>query len=529
MNLLNVIKIDSNGIPYGEVNQLGGVFVNGRPLPNAIRMRIVEMANLGIRPCDISRQLRVSHGCVSKILARYQETGSILPGAIGGSKPRVTTPKVVAKIREYKQKDQGIFAWEIRDKLLQERICDKYNVPSVSSISRILRNKIGPLSQPTYHEGSSHCGASNLMMENDENENYMSNLNQNNSRRSDQSSYSAFNNNNEQNDSSLSSSSASSSTSNTPLIPNVHNVVETHKEEPSIRSPLNHSNNSQQLSSSSSSSSTSSISPSTIHQSSLSPTHDQKNSAVLNQNLIKLEPYLFENWHQSSNSPLAVSNRLSNYPINYNNMYAAAVSYQQHQQQQNSSFIQQQYNSYQNSYANQQQAYNQQYISNPQSQQQHQQQQQQQVPVHNLSQTKMNNYATQNYNEYSAYYNLNAQTSTNAYYNQDYLFRNANGFQTHHQQQLANIYETNSEQSSPSSSSSNSTSSLLSATSATSTAAAVAVAASALVGVIQQQQQQQQQQQTSTSTSAPTKTASLLSTVSHYPTNYYMPLTQQTS
>ncbi|XP_076311489.1 paired box protein Pax-1-like isoform X2 [Tachypleus tridentatus] len=128
---------------YGEVNQLGGVFVNGRPLPNAIRLRIVELAQLGVRPCDISRQLRVSHGCVSKILARYHETGSILPGAIGGSKPRVTTPKVVAYIKDLKQKDPGIFAWEIRDRLLADGICDKYNVPSVSSISRILRNKIG--------------------------------------------------------------------------------------------------------------------------------------------------------------------------------------------------------------------------------------------------------------------------------------------------------------------------------------------------------------------------------------------------
>lgn len=135
-------------MPYGEVNQLGGVFVNGRPLPNSIRMQIVELASKGIRPCDISRQLKVSHGCVSKILARFQETGSILPGAIGGSKPRVTTPKVVAKIRDYKNRDPGIFAWEIRDKLLAERVCDRYNVPSVSSISRILRNKIGPLSQP---------------------------------------------------------------------------------------------------------------------------------------------------------------------------------------------------------------------------------------------------------------------------------------------------------------------------------------------------------------------------------------------
>ncbi|KAJ7338345.1 hypothetical protein JRQ81_011334 [Phrynocephalus forsythii] len=145
---------------YGEVNQLGGVFVNGRPLPNAIRLRIVELAQLGIRPCDISRQLRVSHGCVSKILARYNETGSILPGAIGGSKPRVTTPNVVKHIRDYKQGDPGIFAWEIRDRLLADGVCDKYNVPSVSSISRILRNKIGNLSQPggPYDGGSGSTG-----------------------------------------------------------------------------------------------------------------------------------------------------------------------------------------------------------------------------------------------------------------------------------------------------------------------------------------------------------------------------------
>ncbi|XP_006895720.1 PREDICTED: paired box protein Pax-1-like [Elephantulus edwardii] len=139
---------------YGEVNQLGGVFVNGRPLPNAIRLRIVELAQLGIRPCDISRQLRVSHGCVSKILARYNETGSILPGAIGGSKPRVTTPNVVKHIRDYKQGDPGIFAWEIRDRLLADGVCDKYNVPSVSSISRILRNKIGSLAQTGPYEAS---------------------------------------------------------------------------------------------------------------------------------------------------------------------------------------------------------------------------------------------------------------------------------------------------------------------------------------------------------------------------------------
>ncbi|XP_050546990.1 protein gooseberry-like isoform X2 [Daktulosphaira vitifoliae] len=130
------------GYPFqgqGRMNQLGGVFINGRPLPNHIRLKIVEMAAAGVRPCVISRQLRVSHGCVSKILNRYQETGSIRPGVIGGSKPRVATPDVERRIEEYKKANPAMFSWEIRDKLVKDGICDKNSAPSISSISRLLR------------------------------------------------------------------------------------------------------------------------------------------------------------------------------------------------------------------------------------------------------------------------------------------------------------------------------------------------------------------------------------------------------
>ncbi|XP_068583288.1 paired box protein Pax-5 isoform X3 [Cebidichthys violaceus] len=44
-----------------------------------------------------------------------------------------------------------MFAWEIRDRLLAERVCDNDSVPSVSSINRIIRTKV---QQPPGQTGS---------------------------------------------------------------------------------------------------------------------------------------------------------------------------------------------------------------------------------------------------------------------------------------------------------------------------------------------------------------------------------------
>ncbi len=91
------------------------------------------------------------------VFFRFYETGSIKPGVIGGSKPKVATPNVVTKIEDYKQENPSIFAWEIRDRLLQEGICDKANVPSVSSINRIVRTR-AQQRQKVLHEKSSYMG-----------------------------------------------------------------------------------------------------------------------------------------------------------------------------------------------------------------------------------------------------------------------------------------------------------------------------------------------------------------------------------
>ena len=52
----------------------------------------------------------------------------------------MATPDIEKKILDIQKENPGIFSWEIREKLLKEGLIDRPSVPSVSSISRILRS-----------------------------------------------------------------------------------------------------------------------------------------------------------------------------------------------------------------------------------------------------------------------------------------------------------------------------------------------------------------------------------------------------
>ncbi|TMS37292.1 hypothetical protein L596_004255 [Steinernema carpocapsae] len=68
-----------------------------------------------------------------------EEMGSLKSSKPSATKPKVATPRVVAMIEQYKRDNPTIFAWEIRERLINEAVCEQ--PPSVSSINRILRTR----------------------------------------------------------------------------------------------------------------------------------------------------------------------------------------------------------------------------------------------------------------------------------------------------------------------------------------------------------------------------------------------------
>ena len=57
---------------------------------------------------------------MAQMRATPPSTQGRAPGTVGGSKPKVATPKVVGKIESYKHENPTIFAWEIRERLISD-------------------------------------------------------------------------------------------------------------------------------------------------------------------------------------------------------------------------------------------------------------------------------------------------------------------------------------------------------------------------------------------------------------------------
>lgn len=120
-------------------NQLGRTYSPGLPLSMCEREEIVKLFQAGWKICDISKRLCVTHSCVSKILNRYRQTGSVKPK--DAKEGRTESPLVLA-VRDYRSRLGMCRQSEIREQLIRDGICTRDNAPSRSSINHILRTKL---------------------------------------------------------------------------------------------------------------------------------------------------------------------------------------------------------------------------------------------------------------------------------------------------------------------------------------------------------------------------------------------------
>ncbi|KAI6206922.1 Paired domain-containing protein [Aphelenchoides besseyi] len=62
-------------------NLYGRPYCPGRPLSMDERYQIIQLFHAGMKVNAISKQLCISHGCVSKIITRFRETGLLIPSS----------------------------------------------------------------------------------------------------------------------------------------------------------------------------------------------------------------------------------------------------------------------------------------------------------------------------------------------------------------------------------------------------------------------------------------------------------------
>ncbi|WKY03274.1 hypothetical protein Q1695_004763 [Nippostrongylus brasiliensis] len=87
-------------------NLYGRPYCPGRPLSMAERQRIIDLHMSGMKVNAISKALCISHGCVSKIISRYRQTGILSPASSPEQRrtrrKKNESPSTLVDVNEYK-------------------------------------------------------------------------------------------------------------------------------------------------------------------------------------------------------------------------------------------------------------------------------------------------------------------------------------------------------------------------------------------------------------------------------------------
>ena len=108
----------------------------------AKREKIISLWSTGSRQSEIATEVKLPHQVISKIINNFIEKGTILPGKPGAKERTVASPEVVEFAEYTKINKPSTYAVELQADLIEHGICTEENVPSRTTISRILRSDL---------------------------------------------------------------------------------------------------------------------------------------------------------------------------------------------------------------------------------------------------------------------------------------------------------------------------------------------------------------------------------------------------
>ena len=115
----------------------------GRALPYNIRKDIVDLWLNNKRPNEIASEFKLPPRTIHNIIEKFIDTDGNLELSKAGKFRSAWTDDVITYIEYTKKTKPSTYAAEIQRGLEENNICLPENIPSTSSISRVLRDDLG--------------------------------------------------------------------------------------------------------------------------------------------------------------------------------------------------------------------------------------------------------------------------------------------------------------------------------------------------------------------------------------------------
>lgn len=125
-------------------SKLGRFYGKGKKLETSIRYEIIDKYGEGKSVESIATELKLDPRTVLKTVREYMDTGHVeCSGRTTGAPTVVANETVVQTIEYYLFRKPSLYLKEIQDMLVKDGVCQVDNVPCISYIQKIIKNRLG--------------------------------------------------------------------------------------------------------------------------------------------------------------------------------------------------------------------------------------------------------------------------------------------------------------------------------------------------------------------------------------------------